>query len=54
MPQQAPKRGALPSPRSTLAAAVPYATVVGAPPTLMLLPQALPRQGAGPNAPLGV
>jgi hypothetical protein len=39
MPSQSPKRGAIPSPRSTLAAAVPYGGLVGAPPNLIMKPQ---------------
>ena len=39
MPQQAPKRGAFASPRSALAAASPYAPVIGAPATFFVRPQ---------------
>ena len=39
MPEQFPKRGAIPSPRSTLAAAVPYPALIGGPPNLIMKPQ---------------
>ena len=39
MPNQAPKRGAIPSHRSVLAAAVPYAVRAGAPPNHIVIPQ---------------
>jgi hypothetical protein len=38
MPVQSPKRGAIPSPRSALAAAIPHAAVVGAPPNFITVP----------------
>jgi hypothetical protein len=38
MPDQAPKRGASPSPRSALAGAIPYGPVIGAPPNFILKP----------------
>ena len=38
MPVQNPKRGAIPSPRSVLAAATPYAVLVGAPPDFITIP----------------
>ena len=34
-----PKRGAIPTPRSVLASARPYAAVVGAPPSYIVVPQ---------------
>jgi subtilisin-like proprotein convertase family protein len=39
MPNEAPKRGAIPSHRSVLAASVPYAARVGAPPDHIVIPQ---------------
>ena len=39
MPDQSPKRGALPSPRSVLAAAVPYKVPIGAPTNFVVLPK---------------
>ena len=39
MPDQSPKRGAIPSPRSALAAATPYSPPVGAPATFIIIPQ---------------
>jgi hypothetical protein len=39
MPNQAPKRGAIPSHRSVLAASVPYAVRAGAPPNHIVIPQ---------------
>ena len=39
MPEQSLKRGAIPSPRSALAAAVPYTALIGAPPDLIMKPQ---------------
>ena len=45
MPDQSPKRGAIPSPRSTLAAAVPYLALVGAPPNLIMKPQRISMWG---------
>ena len=38
MPIQSPKRGAIPSPRSALVAAIPHAALVGAPPNFITLP----------------
>ena len=47
MPDQAPKRGAIPSPRSALAAAAPYAPAVaiGAPPNFIVVPQQISMWG---------
>ncbi|GAA3626734.1 hypothetical protein [Microlunatus ginsengisoli] len=42
---RAPKRGALPSPRSALAAAVPHVARVGAPPTFLTRPQRISMWG---------
>src|SRR5215469_8532093 len=39
MPDQSPSRGAIPSPRSALAAAAPYSPPVGAPATFIIIPQ---------------
>jgi hypothetical protein len=39
MPDQYPKRGALPSPRSALAAAVPYSVPAAAPPSYIVIPK---------------
>jgi hypothetical protein len=39
MPDPSPKRGAIPSPRSALAAAVPYVPLIGAPPNLIMIPK---------------
>jgi hypothetical protein len=39
MPNQSPKRGAIPSPRSVLAAAAPYLAPVGAPPSFIVIPK---------------
>ena len=39
MPDQSPKRGALPSPPSTLAAAKPHVASVGVPPNFIVIPQ---------------
>ena len=39
MPNQSPKRGAIPSPRSVLAAAVPYSARPGASPNFIVIPQ---------------
>jgi hypothetical protein len=39
MPQQSPKRGAIPSPRHMLAAAMPHAARVAAPPTFLWKPE---------------
>jgi hypothetical protein len=41
MPVQSLKRGAIPSPRSALAAATPFAPLAGAPPQFLLKPQKL-------------
>ena len=38
MPVQTPKRGAIPSPRSALAAATPHVALVGAPPNFITVP----------------
>jgi hypothetical protein len=38
MPDQFPKRGAIPTSRSTLAAAAAYAPLIGAPPNLIMIP----------------
>ena len=40
-----PKRGAIPTPRSLLAAAVPHSALVGAPPTLIVIPRQLSMWG---------
>jgi hypothetical protein len=45
MPDQSPKRGAIPSPRSALAASVPYAPLIGAPPSLIMKPQQISMWG---------
>lgn len=45
MPDQSPKRGAIPSPRSALAAAVPYVSLIGAPPNLIMKPQQISMWG---------
>ena len=45
MPVQSPKRGATPSPRSTLAAAAPYLALIGAPPNLIMKPQRISMWG---------
>jgi len=45
MPDQTLKRGAIPSPRSALAAAVPYAPLIGAPPNLIMKPQKISMWG---------
>ena len=45
MPDQSPKRGAIPSPRSALAAAVPYTPLIGAPPNLIMKPQRISMWG---------
>src|SRR5579859_3583438 len=45
MPTQTPKRGALPAPRSMLAAAVPYAAPVAAPPNYMVKPAQISMWG---------
>jgi hypothetical protein len=38
MPDQSPKRGAIPSPRSALAAAMPYVVRIAVPPTFIMAP----------------
>jgi hypothetical protein len=38
MPVQSLKRGAIPSPRNALAAAIPHVAVVGAPPDFIIVP----------------
>jgi hypothetical protein len=45
MPDQSPKRGAIPSPRNALAAAAPYAAPIGAPPTFIITPQKISMWG---------
>jgi hypothetical protein len=45
MPDQSPKRGAIPAPRSVLAAAVPYVSLIGAPPDLIMKPQQISMWG---------
>jgi hypothetical protein len=45
MPDQTPKRGAIPTPRSVLAAAAPFGALVGAPPTFLTKPQKLSTWG---------
>jgi peptidoglycan hydrolase-like protein with peptidoglycan-binding domain len=45
MPVQSPKRGAIPSHRSMLAAAVPYVAPIGAPPTFMMKPAKISMWG---------
>jgi hypothetical protein len=45
MPDQSPKRGAIPSPRHALAAAMPHAAVSGAPVAYLLKPQRLSMWG---------
>ena len=42
---RSPKRGAIPSPRSELAAAMPLAAVVGAPPNFITIPQQISTWG---------
>ena|SRR5271166_3215665 len=44
-PTQTPKRGALPTPRSVLASATPYAALVGAPPDYILVPPKISMWG---------
>ena len=39
MPNQSPKRGAIPTPRSALAAAAPYSAPIGAPPNFIVVPK---------------
>ena len=41
MPDQSPKRGAIPSPRSALAASVPHVASIGAPPNFIVIPQTI-------------
>lgn len=45
MPIQTPKRGARPSPRSALAAALPHAPIVGAPPNFITVPSRISMWG---------
>jgi len=45
MPDQSVKRGAIPSPRSALAAAMPYVAPVGAPPNFIMKPQRISMWG---------
>src|ERR1700722_20827480 len=45
MPGQSPKRGAIPSLRSTLAAAVPHVASVGVPASLIIKPQQISMWG---------
>ena len=45
MPDQSPKRGAIASPRHVLAAAVPYAPLIGAPSNLIVKPQQISMCG---------
>jgi hypothetical protein len=45
MPDQSPKRGAIPSPRSALAAAVPHVASVGGPPTFLMKPKRISMWG---------
>ena len=45
MAEQSPKRGAIPSPRSTLAAAVPHVALIGAPATFLMKPQRISMWG---------
>jgi hypothetical protein len=45
MPDPSPKRGAIPTPRNLLAAAVPYTARVGAPPTLIVIPKQISMWG---------
>ena len=45
MPTQSPKRGAIPSPRSALAAALPYVAPIGAPPEFMMKPHQISMWG---------
>ena len=45
MPDQSPKRGAIPTPRSALAAAVPYSAPVGAPPNFIVIPKQISMWG---------
>jgi hypothetical protein len=45
MPDQSPKRGAIPTPRSALAGAVPYSVRVGAPPNSIVIPRQISMWG---------
>src|ERR1700759_1124286 len=45
MPIQSPKRGAVASPRSLLAAATPHVPLIGAPPNFITIPQRLSMWG---------
>jgi hypothetical protein len=45
MPVQSPKRGAFPSPRSALAAAIPHVAAVGAPPNFIKVPARISMWG---------
>jgi hypothetical protein len=45
MPDQSVKRGAIPSPRSALAAALPYVALIGAPQNLIMKPQKISMWG---------
>jgi hypothetical protein len=45
MPDQSPKRGAIPSPRSTLAAATPHVATIGLPANFMMKPQRISMWG---------
>ncbi len=45
MPDLSPKRGAIPTPRNLLAAAVPYSARVGAPPTFIVIPKQISMWG---------
>ena len=45
MANNSPKRGAIPTPRSTLAASMPYEAPVGAPPTFLMKPQQISMWG---------
>src|SRR6516162_8101539 len=45
MPDESPKRGAIPSPRSALAAAAPYTPKISAPPEFIIKPQQISMWG---------
>jgi hypothetical protein len=45
MPNESPKRGALPTPRSALAAATPFVALIGAPTNLIMNPQKISMWG---------
>src|SRR5215471_4666817 len=45
MPDQSPKRGAIPAPRSALAAAAPYSAPIGAPPNYVIIPKKISMWG---------